>query len=80
MRVELDEPLSKTRLRQILKMCKGKGVKIKVVCGTDIFDIDTITTKDDENIYLHTNSKQTVDYRVNHLKNKFGLGKDEENK
>lgn len=79
MRVELDEPLSKTRLRQILKMCKGKGVKIKVVCGTDIFDIDTITTKDDD-IYLHTDSRQTVDYRVNRLKNKFGFDDNEKDK
>lgn len=79
MRVELDEPLSKTKLRQVLKMCKGQGVNIKVVCGADIFDIDTITTKD-ENIYLHTNSKQTVDYRLNHLKNKFGFDDNEKDK
>lgn len=63
MRVELDEPLSKTRLRQILKMCQGTGKTIKVVCGTDIFDIDTITTKNDV-IYFHTESRQTVDLRL----------------
>lgn len=60
MRIELDKPLSKTKLKQALKMTGNKKA-IKIICGTEIYDIDTITTKGDT-IYLHTNSEQTSEF------------------
>ena len=58
MRIELDEPLTKTKLRQILKMAGKDGKAIKIIMGTEIFDIDTVVTKN-ETIYLCTDSKAT---------------------
>ena len=61
MRIELDEPLTKTKLRQILKMAGKDGKAIKIIMGTEIFDIDTVVTKN-EIIYLCTDSKATSDF------------------
>lgn len=61
MRIELDEPLTKTKLRQILKMAGKDGKAIKIIMGTEIFDIDTVVTKN-ETIYLCTDSKATSDF------------------
>ena len=61
MRIELDKPLTKTKLRQILKMAGKDGKAIKVIMGTEIFDIDTVVTKN-ETIYLCTDSKETSDF------------------
>ena len=58
MRIELDEPLTRTKLRQILKMAGKDGKAIKIIMGTEIFDIDTVVTKN-ETIYLCTDSKAT---------------------
>jgi hypothetical protein len=56
MRIELDKPLTKAKLRQALKMANGK--KIKIIMGTEIFDVDTIVSKNDT-IYLCTDSTET---------------------
>lgn len=61
MRIELDKPLTKTKLRQILKMAGKDGKAIKIIMGTEIFDIDTVVTKN-ETIYLCTDSKATSDF------------------
>lgn len=61
MRIELDRPLTKTKLRQILKMAGKDGKAIKIIMGTEIFDIDTVVTKN-ETIYLCTDSKATSDF------------------
>ena len=58
MRIELDKPLTKTKLRQVLKMIGNDAKKIKIIMGTEIFDIDTIVSKNDI-MYLCTDSKQT---------------------
>ena len=42
MRIELDKPLTKTKLRQILKMAGTDSTAIKIIMGTEIFDIDTV--------------------------------------
>lgn len=68
MRIDLDKPLDKAKLRQALKLTDGKA--IKVVCGTDIYDIDTITSKNGT-LYFHTNSKQTVDKRLDKKKKRL---------
>ena len=64
MRIELDAPLTKTKLRQALKMAGSEGKTIKVIMGTEIFDIDTIVSKNNT-IYLRTDSKQTSDFYEN---------------
>ena len=61
MRIELDKPLTKTKLRQALKMMGSDAKKIKIIMGTEIFDIDRIISKKDT-IYLCTNSKETADF------------------
>ena len=61
MRIELDKPLTKTKLRQVLKMMGSDAKKIKIIMGTEIFDIDTIVSKNDT-MYLCTNSKETADF------------------
>lgn len=60
MRIELDKPLSKTKLGQALKMT-GNKKRVKVVCGTEIYDIGVITSKGDT-IYFHTDNKQTSEF------------------
>ena len=61
MRIELDKPLTKTKLKQALKMIGKDAKKIKIIMGTEIFDIDTIVSKNDT-MYLCTNSKETADF------------------
>ncbi len=61
MRIELDKPLTKTKLRQVLKLLGNDAKKIKVIMGTEIFDIDTIVSKNDT-MYLCTDSKATSDF------------------
>ena len=61
MRIELDKPLTKTKMRQILKMAGKDSKAIKIIMGTEIFDIDTVVTKN-ETIYLCTDSKETSDF------------------
>ena len=68
MRIELDKPLTKTKMRQILKMIGNEGKEIKVIMGTEIFDIDTVVSKNDT-IYLCTDSKSTSDFYANKVKN-----------
>lgn len=68
MRIDLDNGLDKVKLRQALKMIEGK--KIKIVCGSEIYDIDTITSSNGV-IYFHTDSRQTVNSRLK--KNKDDL-------
>lgn len=58
MRIELDKPLTKTKLRQVLKLIGNDVKHIKVIMGTEIFEIDTIVTKNDT-MYLCTDSKET---------------------
>lgn len=58
MRIELDKPLTKTKLRQVLKMIGNDAKKIKIIMGTEVFDIDTIVSKNDT-MYLCTDSKET---------------------
>lgn len=61
MRIELDKPLTKTKLRQIIKLLGNGSKVIKVIMGTEIFDIDTIVQKNDT-VYLCTDSKATSDF------------------
>ena len=61
MRIELDKPLTKTKLRQVLKLLGNDAKKIKVIMGTEIFDIDTIVSKNDT-MYLCTDTKATSDF------------------
>ena len=58
MRIELDKPLTKTKLRQVLKLIGNDVKHIKVIMGTEIFEIDTIVAKNDT-MYLCTDSKET---------------------
>lgn len=58
MRIELDKPLTKTKLRQVLKMIGNDAKKIKIIMGTEVFNIDTIVSKNDT-MYLCTDSKET---------------------
>lgn len=67
MRIELDKPLNKTKLRQILKMVGNEGKEIKVIMGTEIFDIDTVVTKNGT-IYLCTDSKSTSEFYEKRVK------------
>lgn len=61
MRIELDKPLTKTKLRQALKMMGSGTKKVKIIMGAEIFDIDTIVSKNDT-MFLCTNSKETADF------------------
>lgn len=47
-------------------MAGKDGKAIKIIMGTEIFDIDTVVTKN-ETIYLCTDSKQTSDFYENFL-------------
>ena len=58
MRIELDKPLTKTKLNQALKMIGSGSKKIKIIMGTEIFDVDTIVSKDNT-VYLCTDSRET---------------------
>lgn len=58
MRIELDKPLTKTKLNQALKMIGSGSKRIKIIMGTEIFDIDTIVSKDNT-VYLCTDSRET---------------------
>ena len=58
MRIELDKPLTKTKLNQALKMIGSGSKKIKIIMGTEIFDVDTIVSKNNI-IYLCTDSRET---------------------
>lgn len=61
MRIELDNALTKTKLRQVLKMIGSDVKKVKIIMGTEIFDIDKIVSRNDT-MYLCTNSKETADF------------------
>lgn len=61
MRVELDKPLTKTKLKQILKIIGNDAKNIKVIMGTEIFNIDTIVSKNNT-AYLCTDAKETSDF------------------
>lgn len=69
MRIELDKPLTKTKLRQILKMVGNEGKEIKIIMGTEIFDIDTVVSKNGT-IYLCTDSKATSKFYEKRVKEK----------
>lgn len=82
MRIELDEgkPLTKTKLRQALKLIGKDSNKIKVILGSEIFNIDRIISNNGV-LFLCTNAKETSKFyekRVAPLKDKDDICSDED--